>query len=100
MTIDLENWQAIGGAVGILAVAIYNRWEGRKTRKAAQKAVELSAPTGNGFAKRVTASLIRIEAAQARTEGKIDDHIAAHANADVAGHTAHPRRVLRNVREL
>lgn len=83
MTIDLENWQAIGGAVGILIVAAYSRWEQRKTRKSAERAVELSAPTGNGFAKKVTESLERIEAAQVRTETKIDNHIASHADADV-----------------
>lgn len=97
MNVDIENWQAIGGAVAIVATAVYNRWESRKTRKTAEKAVELSAPTGNGFAKRVTASLIRIEAAQARTEQKLDHHLQAHADAEIA---SRPRRILRDVNEL
>lgn len=100
MNIDIESWQAIGGAVAIVGTAAYNRWESRKTRKVAEKAVELSEPTGNGFARLVKESLVRIEATSRRTEKKVDDHIAAHANAEVAGHAAHPRRVLRNVREL
>lgn len=100
MTVDIESWQAIGGAVAIVGTAVYNRWESRKTRKTAEKAVELSAPTGNGFARLVKESLIRIEAQGRRTEKKIDDHVAAHANADVANHVVHPRRVLKNVNEL
>ena len=100
MTIDLENWQAIGGAAGILLVAAYSRWEQYKTRKAAQRAVVLSAPTGNGFAKKVTETLARIEAKVDRTEGKIDHHIAAHADAEVAIRAARGRRLLRDVNEL
>lgn len=96
MTINLENWQAIGGAIGILLIAAWGRIDAYKTKKAAKKAAELSAPTGNGFAKRVTASLVRIEAAQARTEQKLDHHLQSHADADVAT----PRRILRNVNEL
>lgn len=98
MTIDLQSWQAIGGAAGIVLVAVYNRWEARKTRKTAEKAVELSAPTGNGFAKKVTESLTRIEEAQKRTEDKIDHHIAAHADAEVASRP--PRRHIRDISAL
>jgi FtsZ-interacting cell division protein ZipA len=103
MTIDLENWQAIGGAVAIVVVAVANRWdyrrESRKTRKVAEKAVELSTPTGNGFAKTVKDSLARIEQKVDRTEEKIDHHIAAHADAEVASRP-HLRRVLPDVNEL
>lgn len=98
MTIDIESWQAIGGAVGILVTTGYGAWQNRQTKKAARRAVKLSEPTGNGFARLVQESLVRIEATQRRTEKKIDDHITAHANADVASHR--PRRVLRDVNEL
>jgi len=97
VTIDLENWQAIGGAVAIVATAVYNRWEARKTRKAANKAVELSAPTGNGFAASVKESLAEIKKQNNRTEKLLINHIAAHADADIHNH---PRRVLRDVNEL
>jgi hypothetical protein len=99
VTIDLENWQAIGAGVGVVIVATYNRWEARKTRKTAEKAVELSAPTGNGFAKSVKDSLARIESKVDRTEEKIDHHIAAHADAEVASRPR-LRRVLPDVNEL
>ena len=90
MNVDLEAWQAIGGAAAIAVVAIENRLSQRKTRKVAEKAVELSAPTGNGFAKTVTDALVRIE-------NKVDGHIAAHAEADVLNK---PRRVKRELTEL
>jgi hypothetical protein len=100
MTIDLENWQAIAAGVSIVIVAVYNRWESRKTRKTAEKAVELSRPTGNGFAKKVTETLARIETKVDRTEEKIDHHIASHADAEVASRAARGRRLLRDVNEL
>lgn len=97
MMINLESWQAIGGGIGVVAVAIYNRWEARKTRKAANRAVELSGPTGNGFAASVKESLAEIKKQNSRTEKLLIDHIAAHADADVHNR---PRRVLRDVNEL
>lgn len=107
MNFDLESWQVIGGGIAAIAIGVENRLSQRKTRRVAQKAVELAEPTGNGFAKKVVEKLERLEAGQirndksnARVEKKIDDHVTAHANADVAGHAVHPRRVLRNVREL
>lgn len=107
MTLDIQSWQAIAGAVGILITTGYGAWQNRQAKKAAQKAAELSAPTGNGFAAKVMEKLERLETGQirndkanARVEKKLDDHIAAHANAEIAGHASHPRRVLRNVNEL
>lgn len=104
MTINLENWQAIGGAIGVLLIAAWGRIDSYKTKKAAKKAAELSAPTGNGFAKKVMDKLERLESGQvrndkanARIEKKIDDHIAAHADAEIA---SRPRRILRDVNEL
>jgi len=97
VTIDIESWQAIAAGVAILVTAVYNRWESRKTRKTAERAVELSAPTGNGFAASITESLKDIKAQNNRNEKLLIDHIAAHADAEVH---ARPRRVLRNVNEL
>lgn len=107
MNFNFDSWQAIGGAVAIVGTAVWGRIDAYKTKKAAKRAVELSEPTGNGFAKKVMEKLERLESGQirndkanARIEKKVDDHIAAHANADVAGHATHPRRILRNVNEL
>lgn len=97
MSFDIEAWQAIAAGAALVVVKVHDMWAARKTRKTAEKAVELSAPTGNGFAGRVTASLIRIEAAQARTEQKLDHHLQAHADADVHNR---PRRILKDVNEL
>ena len=98
MTIDIESWQAIGGAVAIVATAVWNRLESWKTKKAAQKAVELSRPTGNGFAKKVTDTLEALKKQGDRNEQLLIDHIAAHADHDVASHR--PRRILKDVNEL
>lgn len=97
MTVDVESWQAIAAAVALLVVTVHNKWESRKTRKSAQRAVELSEPTGNGFARTVKDSLVRIEAAQERTELKIDDHLKTHAEAHVLNH---PRKGKRELTEL
>lgn len=102
--VNLESWQAIAGASSLFVVAVWNRWDAWRIKRAAQggrraadRAVELSTPTGNGFAKKVTEALARIEANQRATDEKLDKHIMAHANADVANR---PRRVLRDVNEL
>jgi len=97
MNVDLESWQAIAAAAGILLVGVHSKWEQRKTRKAAAKAVELSAPTGNGFAKKVTDALVRIEATQQRDSEMLMEHLRAHANSDVLNT---PRRVKRELTEL
>ena len=98
---NIEDATAVGQGLAWVAVAVasgYGAWKARTASKsagdskdAAQKAAELSAPTGNGFAKSVKDSLERIEK-------KIDDHISAHANAEVASHR--PRRILKDVNEL
>lgn len=100
MSFDLETWQVIGGGIAAIAIGLENRLSQRKTRKVAQKAVELAEPTGNGFAKKVTESLARIETKLERTEEKIDHHIVAHADAEVAHRTVRSRRILKNVNEL
>lgn len=86
-----EDWRALGEIVGLVSLGGYTAWKARKAEKYAK-------PTGNGFAKSVKDSLARIEKAQKRTEEKIDHHIAAHADAEVASHK--PRRILRDVNEL
>lgn len=87
MNVDLESWQAIAGAAALVVVTVHGKWEARKTRKQADKAVELSRPTGNGFAKQVTDALARIES-------KVDNHIATHAEADVLNKPRRPKREL------
>lgn len=90
MIVDLETWQVIGGGLAAVAIGVENRLSQRKTRRVAEKAVELAEPTGNGFAKNVTESLSRIERKGDRTEQLLIDHIAAHADAEVH---YRPRRV-------
>lgn len=97
MKIDVESWQAIAGAVALLVVAVAGRWDQRKTRKVAQQAVDQTVATGNGFAKTVTTALVRIEEQGVRTEKKIDDHIATHAQAAMLGR---PRKVAHDIPDL
>lgn len=87
-----DDWRALGEIVGLVSLSGYTAWKARKAEKYAK-------PTGNGFAKSVKDSLARIEQKVERTEEKIDHHIAAHADAEVANRPQ-PRRVLRNVNEL
>lgn len=83
MSIDLDSWQAIAAGIALVAVTIHGKWEAYRTRKKAEKAVELSAPTGNGFAKKVTETLERIESRGERTETLLLEHLASHADAHV-----------------
>jgi hypothetical protein len=104
---NLDDATAIGQGVAYAAVAAasaYGAWKARKAEKAAgsskeaaQKAAKLSEPTGNGFAKKVTESLERIEKKGDRTEQLLIEHIASHADADVHNRR---RRILRDVNEL
>ena len=100
---SVEQWQILGGTLVAIAYGAHSKWEQRRARKdrttvadRVEEAVELSRPTGNGFAQKVTASLERIEANQKRTERKIDEHITVHANAHVMNH----RRGTRDLTEL
>lgn len=97
MIIDLESWQAIGGALALAALAAHGKWEAYRTRKKAEKAVELSAPTGNGFAKTVKEALARIEAKQNSDSDMLLEHLRMHANSDVLNH---PRKVSHELTEL
>lgn len=96
MNIDLESWQAIAGGVGLAIITIHSKWEAYRTRKKAEKAVELSRPTGNGFAKKVTETLERIESRGERTEMLLMDHLASHADA----HVQSSGRIRRELTEL
>lgn len=90
-----EDAGAIGQGVAYAAlgaIGVYGAWKAKKAEKYAK-------PTGNGFAKKVTESLARIETKVDRTEEKIDHHIAAHADAEVASRPR-LRRVLPDVEEL
>jgi hypothetical protein len=99
MNLDLEQWQFYGAAAAALAFGAHTKWTTYKTKKAAQR-VETTlgqSPMSNGFAKKVTEALSRIEDNQARTERKIDNHLAAHADAHV--HSG-PGRIKRELTEL
>lgn len=68
MNITPENLTAVTGAVAPVLAGI-GAWLSRK-------AVKNTKATSNGFASSVTTALTRIEQ-------KIDDHIAAHADANI-----------------
>jgi hypothetical protein len=66
----------------------------KKVGGTAQEAVDLSAPTGNGYAEHTKADLAEIKALirqgalaaeerDNRIEGKIDEHLGDHAQADI-----------------
>lgn len=100
MSFSADDASAIGqGAayVALGAIGAYGAWKARKAEKQ-------TIATGNGFARFVKESLVRLESGQKRNdeanvriENKIDNHIASHADADVH---ARPRRILRDVNEL
>lgn len=105
---NIDDATAVGQGLAWVAIAAasgYGAWKARvasksagDSRDAAEKAAELSAPTGNGFAKKVTDALDALKKQGDRNEQLLIDHIAAHADHDVANHR--PRRVLRDVNEL
>lgn len=70
---SLDDLRTLGESGGVLLVLVVSAYSGWKARRADQQ----TRSTGNGFAKEVKDSLRRIEK-------KIDDHIDAHADADVA----------------
>lgn len=88
---------AASGA-GIAVASAYNAWqsvmakrEARAARAHAQEAAEHSLPVSNGFTRRTAESLDAIlsmatEARDAatRAEGKVDRHLEAHANSQLA----------------
>lgn len=76
---ELLTFVALGGYTAV------------KARKAAKQTVA----TGNGFARFVKESLVRLEAQGRRTEQKIDLHIQSHADADV-----HRGRVSHDIPDL
>lgn len=71
--------QSIGEAVGFLSLGGYTAWK-------AKRAEANTKSTSNGFAGTVTGALERIESHVERTEQKIDEHIAAHADNDIRRH--------------
>ena len=90
-----DDWRSIGEIAVLAALGGYGAWKARKAEKYAK-------PTGNGFAVSVKESLRRIEEKVDRTERKVDHHIAAHADAELASRKpARPtRRILRDANEL
>ena len=80
---NAEDLQQVAFGVGTLIAIAYTGFQARLGRKKAEnavghaeKAVEQTKATGNGFAGRIEASLARIE-------GKIDRHIEDHASSDL-----------------
>lgn len=71
-----DDLKSIGEVAAFLLLGGYTAW---KSHKAAKQTVA----TGNGFAKFVKEHLTEIKDQVGRTEKKIDDHIASHADADV-----------------
>jgi len=82
--------------VGLVTTIVQNR----RTKTQVAKVEALSAPTGNGYAKRTEAALKNIVGRLEdltkdggrldRIEGKVDRHIADHASADVHRQPAGP----------
>lgn len=66
---DLETWRSLGEVAVFLALGGY-------AAVRAHRADKQTRGTGNGFAHSVRESLDRIEK-------KIDDHVAAHADAEI-----------------
>lgn len=85
-----DDARSLGELVVLGALGGYTAW---KSRKAAKQTVA----TGNGFAKFVKDSLTEIKTEVKATNKKIDDHLQAHANADVMNR---PRRSNRDLTEL
>lgn len=78
-----ETWQTLGTIVALLVVGAYNAWRTIRAERAARKAVDLSRPTGNGFAQEVRDSLARIEGKADATNQLVINHLAAHAHHDL-----------------
>ena len=77
----------------LLTLAAIGIYTGLKARKAAKQTVS----TGNGFAKHVMDDLAEIKDELKNTNKKLDHHIQAHADADIAGR---PRVSLEDVNDL
>lgn len=78
-----DDARSLGELLTFVVLGGYTAW---KARKAAKQTVA----TGNGFARFVKDSLVRLEAGQRRSdaadkriENKIDTHLQSHADADV-----------------
>jgi hypothetical protein len=94
---NLDDAKSVGELVVFIGLGGYTAWKARKAEKQ-------TVATGNGFARFVKESLVRLEMGQKRNdeanvriEKKIDDHVASHADADVHGRRW---RTLRDVNEL
>ena len=90
MTITPDDVKTVGEIVVLGVIGGYGAW---KARRAAKQTVS----TGNGFAKHVMDDLAEIKAELKNTNRKLDHHIQAHADADVAGR---PRVSLEDVNDL
>jgi hypothetical protein len=80
---NLDDARSLGEFLAVVVLGGFASWK-------ANKAAKQTVATGNGFARFVKESLIRLEAGERRSqqaderiEKKIDDHIQSHADADV-----------------
>lgn len=64
MSATASEWRAVGEAVAPMVVAGLAWWEANKGKRESRKAKEFAEPTGNGWAKKVTDALTRIETKQ------------------------------------
>jgi hypothetical protein len=100
-----SSWPAVAAAgVAMLGTLIGALLQQRATasanraEEAAERAAVLSAPTGNGYADRTTATLQRIEQTQQRTERAVEraveqllQHLQDHAGSDLDRRHPSPR---------
>lgn len=83
------EWATIIAAVIAAGAGVVGARGSRGANRSAAEAAKLARPVGNGFTDEVRAALGRIEERTERTGQKIDDHLAAHASADVLHGTLH-----------
>lgn len=84
MDLSHDAWVAVGAGVTelcgmVTAITVAHI----KTKRQVEEVRRLAEPTGNGFARGVLRSFERIEGQLTRVEGKIDDHVASHADQDI-----------------
>lgn len=77
MTISADDIKTLFEVLALGAIGIYTAI---KSRRAAKQTVS----TGNGFAKHVIDGLEEIKTELGKTNEKLDHHLQAHADADVA----------------
>jgi hypothetical protein len=90
MNIGPDDIKTVAEVVVLATIGGYGAWKARKAEKQ-------TVSTGNGFAKHVMDDLAEIKDELKNTNKKLDHHIQAHADADIAGR---PRVSLEDVNDL